>query len=108
MPWNTRVVALAYPWPFGELRDIGLAKSAIASATLSGVPTSARALASRFMDVQRLWTVRWTNYLTRPSHGPLAREQARLVSQMILVHRWTVRTLVLTLYVAARHVATQR
>jgi mannosyltransferase len=102
MPWNTRVVALAYPQPFGKLRDIGLAQSPVASATLGGVPTSALALASRFTHVHRLWTVRWTNYLTRPSHGPLAREQARVISQMILLHQWTIRTLVLTLYVAAQ------
>lgn len=106
MPWNTRVVALAYPEPFGKLRDIGLAESPVASATLGGVPASAPALASRFKHVQRLWTVRWTNYLARPSYAPVAREQARLISQMILVRQWTIRTLVLTLY-AARHVATQ-
>jgi len=33
---------------------------------------------------------------------PVAREQARLISRMILLHQWTVRTLVLTLYVARR------
>lgn len=107
MPWNTRVVALAYPGPFGKLRDIGLARSAVASATLGGVPAPAPALASRFTHVQRLWTVHWTNYLTRPSHTPLARQQARLISHMILLHQWTIRTLVLTLYVA-QHVAARR
>jgi mannosyltransferase len=108
MPWNTRVVALAYPGPFRQLRDIGLAEPAVASATLGGVPTSAADLASRFVHVQRLWTVRWTNDLDRPSRGPVAREQARLISQMILLHQWTIRTLVLTLYVAAQHVTAQR
>jgi len=108
VPWNARVVALAYPGPFERLRDIGLGESAVASATLGGVPASPPTLASRFTHVRRLWTVRWTNYLTRPSHTPVAREQARLISQMILVHRWRIRTLVLSLYVAARHPAAQR
>jgi mannosyltransferase len=100
MPWNTQVVALAYPGPFAKLRNIGLGRSAVASATLEGVRASAPALASRFTRVRRLWTVRWTNYLTRPSHTPVAMEQARLISQMVQVHQWTIRTLVLTLYQA--------
>ena len=101
MPWNTQVVALAYPGPFGQLRDIGLGASPVASATLGGVPASVPVLARRFTHVRRLWTVRWTNYLTRRSRTPVAREQARLISRMILVRRWTIRTMVLTLYVAA-------
>jgi mannosyltransferase len=100
VPWATRVVGLTYPAPFSRLRDIEMAQSPIASATLTGQPVTAQVLVSRFVDVRRLWTVRWAApaaLQTRLDHA-----EAKLISHMVLVRRWTIRSVVLSLYAARR------
>jgi mannosyltransferase len=99
MPWNTRVASLAYPDPFLRLRDIGMARSPIASATLTGVPVSPRLMARRFAGARRVWLVRW--HLRLPSTpSALARKELSLLTRLRLVRTWIVRSVVLRLYAA--------
>lgn len=98
-PWDTRVVGLTYPGPFTKLRDIGLGRSPVASATLTGQPASARVLARRFTQVQRLWAVRWSYVRRLPTHTAVQREQAKLIAAMVLVRRWFVKSVEISLYV---------
>jgi mannosyltransferase len=101
MPWDTRAVSLAYPRPFQALRDVGMLASPLASATLLGIPVPVRALAQRLAGVRRLWTIRWPGRpRARPS--PRYRAQAALVSQLRLIHRWRIRSVLLSLYAARR------
>jgi mannosyltransferase len=57
IPANGRIIAMPYPGPFNKLRDIALAASPLASATISGTEVSASVLHSRFVHVTRVWTV---------------------------------------------------
>jgi mannosyltransferase len=98
-PWDARVIGLAYPGPFTKLRDIGLGRSPIASATLTGQPASARVLARRFTQVQRLWSVRWSYIRRLPTRTAAQREQAKLIGAMVLVRRWLVKSVEISLYV---------
>jgi mannosyltransferase len=101
MPWNTRAVSLGYPRPFQALRDIGLLESPLASATLLGIPAPAQALAHRLAVVRRLWTVRWAGGL-RARLSPQYQAQAALAGRMRLIHRWRIRSVLLSLYAARR------
>jgi mannosyltransferase len=105
IPSETRVVSLGYPAPFRELRDLALGESPVASGTLTGIPVPAQELATRFPAWQRgtgrdgrVWVVRWRN---PPSGAPvtgLDREELALTGGMRLVRRWTVQSVVLSLY----------
>jgi mannosyltransferase len=99
MPWNTRAASLAYPDPFLRLRDIGMARSPIASATLTGVPVSPRLMARRFAGARRVWLVRWHLRLPSPPSA-LDREELALLARLRLVRTWIVRSVVLRLYAA--------
>jgi mannosyltransferase len=100
LPWDTELVGVAYPAPFSRLRDIGLGRSAIASATLRGVPAAPSVIASRMRGVARLWTVQWASPL--PSQGVSAanRPEIAALGAMRLVHRWQIASVVLSLYQA--------
>jgi mannosyltransferase len=100
MPWPTRVLGMAYPWPFRRLRDIGLGESAVSSATLVGREVSAPVLARRFAGVHRVWVVRWRGGIRHPGSSALARQELALLGKMHLVGLWRVRTVVLSLYAA--------
>jgi mannosyltransferase len=98
-PWSTRVAGLAYPGPFRALTNIGMLKSPLASATLTGVAAPAAVLARRFAHdrgIRRVWLVRWR----RPHAAltPLVREQQALLHGGHLIRRWTVRSVQLSLY----------
>jgi mannosyltransferase len=97
MPWNTRVASLAYPDPFRRLRDIGMLRSPIASATLTGIPVAPALMARRLASVRRVWLVRWHLPLPSPP-SPLVREELTLLRGLRLVGTWTVRSVVLSLY----------
>ena len=102
MPSNMHVLGTGYPAPFLKLRDLALAKSAIASATLTGTEISSPAeLASRFTDVNRVWVVTGANNYKFPSPTtPMDREKMALVAGagMHIVHRWQAGEVMLTLY----------
>jgi mannosyltransferase len=96
IPAYRRVFGTGYPAPFQQLRDIALAQSATASATLTGTEvTSPWLLKSRFTDVRRVWVV--TN--TFPALAtPVDKEKMALLTGMHMVHRWMAGAVMLTLY----------
>jgi mannosyltransferase len=110
IPPETRVVSLGYPAPFRRLRDLALGESPVASGTLTGVPVPAEVLATRFSawhsgagpagGSRRVWVVRWRD--TRPGAPVtnLDREELALAGGMHLIRRWTVQSVVLSLYAA--------
>ena len=110
VPSETRVVSLGYPAPFRRLRDLALGESPVASGTLTGVPVPAEVLATRFSawhsgagpagGSRRVWLVQWRD--TRPGAPvtSLGREELALAGGMRLIRRWTVQSVVLSLYAA--------
>ena len=57
LPSSRRILSMSYPGPFRRLRDIALADSPAASATLAGTEVSPPLLRHRFAGVQRVWVV---------------------------------------------------
>ncbi len=102
MPDDMYVLGTGYPAPFRKLRNIGLAESPIASATLTGREvTSPAELASRFTDVERVWFVTGnSNYKFPAPSSPVDKEMMTLVTgaRMHIVHRWQAGEVMLTLY----------
>ena len=114
IPSETRVVSLGYPGPFRGLRDIALGQSPDASDSLTGVPVPAQVLAGRFArwsaghsaaashgssgGGRRVWVVQWRD---TPSAGPdtsLDHEELALARGMRVIRRWTIQSVVLSLY----------
>ena len=100
MPDDMYVLGTGYPAPFLKLRNIGLAESPIASATLTGREVRSPAeLASRFTDVRRVWFVTGSSNYKFPTPGtPVDKEKLALVSGMHIVRRWMAGEVMLTLY----------
>jgi mannosyltransferase len=100
IPVNTRVLGTGYPAPFLRLRDIALARSAIASATLTGTEiTRPDVLKSRFTGVSRVWVVTGaSNYKFPVPSAPADREKMALLAGMHVIHRWLAGEVMLTLY----------
>jgi mannosyltransferase len=103
IPSEARVVSMGYPAPFSQLRDIALARSPVASATLTGVQVPAAALAGRFAGVRRVWLVSWSDKPVASQAGPAGREELALGADMRLIGHWTVGSVVLRLYEARQH-----
>ena len=96
VPSEARVVSMGYPGPFRKLRDVALKKSPIASDSLTGTQVSPAVLARRFAGVRRVWVVQWS---ASPNPGTTdGRAELALLRRMRLVRRWTVRSVVLSLY----------
>lgn len=95
LPWDTAVISRAYPAPYAKLRDIGLGRTPIASATLRGLPAAPSVVAARLRGVSRAWTVQWIQAL--PSLGPV---RTGLVTGhgLRLVRRWRIASVLLSLY----------
>jgi mannosyltransferase len=101
LPSETRVVSMAYPAPFRKLRDLALKKSPVASDSLTGTQVWAPVLAKRFAGppaVHRVWVVQWVGQLSASPSTKIGREELVLVHRMHLIRRWTVQSVVLTLY----------
>jgi mannosyltransferase len=100
IPSTMRVLGTGYPAPFLRLRDIALARSAIASATLTGTDvTSPAVLRSRFTDVRRVWVVTGaSNYKFPVPSTPVDKEKMALLAGMHIIHRWLAGETMLTLY----------
>jgi mannosyltransferase len=96
LPWDARVVGVAYPAAFGRLRDISQRVTPAAARTLDGYPASPATLRARFTTVRRLWTVTWARRPTLTS--PLYRAQLALLRGARVVRRWQIRSVILTLY----------
>jgi mannosyltransferase len=97
LPRNTALVGVAYPAPFRRLRDIGLGKSPVASATLRGTEAPPGVVAARLRGVPRVWTVQWVNPLSLSSAVPPS--LARLLAPLRLGGRWRIQSVLLRLYV---------
>ena len=100
LPSEVRVVSMAYPAPFRRLRDLALLAPPAASDTLTGTQVRAPVLASRFNRVPGVWLVQWADQLSLRPDTKTGREELVLLSGMRLVRRWTVQSVVLTLYAA--------
>ncbi len=100
IPVNMHVLGTGYPAPFLRLRDIALAKSPIASGTLTGTEiTSPELLKSRFTDVRRVWVVTGdSNYKFPTPATPVDKEKMALLAGMHILHRWQAGEVMLTLY----------
>jgi mannosyltransferase len=101
LPSEARVVSMAYPEPFRELRDLALRTSPVASDSLTGTQVWAPVLAKRFAGppaVSRVWVVQWAGQLSVRPDTRVGREELLLVHRMHLVRRWTVQSVVLSLY----------
>ena len=72
--------------------------SPVASNSLTGTQVWAPVLASRFTGVHRVWLVQWAGQLSARPNTKIGREELVLVHGMHLVRRWTVQSVVLTLY----------
>ena len=102
LPVDMHVLGTGYPAPFERLRDIALAKSPIASGTLTGTEiTSPALLKSRFTDVRRVWVVTGAGNYKFPVPGnPVDKEKMALIAGagMHIIHRWMAGEVMLTLY----------
>ncbi|MBV9444440.1 MAG: hypothetical protein JO345_00855 [Streptosporangiaceae bacterium] len=102
MPDDMYVLGTGYPAPFSRLRNIGLAESPVASATLTGREvTSPAELAARFTGVKRVWFVTGNSDYKFPTPtSPVDKEMMTLVSAsaLHLTHRWQAGEVMLTLY----------
>ena len=100
IPLEMHVLGTGYPAPFLRLRDIALAKSPIASATLTGTEiTSPALLKSRFTDVRRVWVVTGgSNYKFPTPSTPMDKEKMALLAGLHILHRWQAGEVMLTLY----------
>ncbi len=102
LPVDMHVLGTGYPAPFLRLRDIALAKSPIASATLTGTEiTSPALLKSRFTDVKRVWVVTGnSNYQFPTPSTAVDKEKMALIADagLHILHRWQAGEVMLTLY----------
>jgi mannosyltransferase len=98
LPWDVAIVGMAYPGPYSRLRDIGLGVSPVASATLRGLPAGPVVLAGRLRGVTRVWTVSWAQPLPLGAATPADVAAQRAVAMMLLIGRWRVASIVLSLY----------
>jgi mannosyltransferase len=98
LPSEARVVSMGYPVPFQRLRDLALNKSPVASNSLTGTQVWAPVLVSRFTGVHRVWLVQWAGQLSARPATKVGREELALIHGMRLARRWTVQSVVLTLY----------
>jgi mannosyltransferase len=98
IPSKTRIVRIAYPAQFTGVRDLALAKSPAASATLVGTQVHPPALRSLFAGVRRVWVVQWKRQLHRRAKRPVGRAELALIAPMHLVRRWHARSIVVSLY----------
>jgi len=100
IPVGMRVLGTGYPAPFLRLRDLAVARSPVASATLTGTEiTSPAELRSRFTDVRRVWVVTGgSNYQFPTPSTPADKEKMALLAGMHIIHRWMAGEVMLTLY----------
>jgi len=98
LPASRRIESMAYPGPWRKLRDIALARSPDASATLTGTEVSPAVLRQRFAGVRRVWLVTIRYLPRRPPHSRTDHEKIALISQLHLLGLWHEGDLTLRLY----------
>ncbi len=98
LPSSRRIVSMSYPGPFRRLRDVALARSLAASATLAGTEVSPPVLRHRFAGVQRVWVVT-IRYLSHPPPDSRTDQtKVGLIGQLHPAGRWDAGAVVLRLY----------
>lgn len=102
VPSDTRVVSTGYPAAFRRLRDLALEEPATESDTLTGVEVPAPALAGRLAGIRRVWLVQWADQVSVTPGTEADRDKLALVRGLRLVRRWTVQSVVLSLYAAGQ------
>jgi mannosyltransferase len=98
VPAQARIVSQGYPGPFRRLRDIALAQSQLASATLNGTEVTPAVLRSRFAGVNRVWVISDSGPVLPPAGGGVEAGKLALVRTMRLAGRWYIRSDLLLLY----------
>ena len=59
-------------------------------------------LAGRSAGIRRLWLVQWADQMSVPPGSEMGREKLALARSMRLIRRWTVQSVVLSLYAAGQ------
>ena len=100
LPSNKRVFSMGYPAPFRRLRDISLALSPVAAASLIGSEVPVRTLRARFAGVHRIWVVsgRAGPHLLQHPAGEEQQAEVALLKPFHLIQRWHVQEDVLSLF----------
>lgn len=101
-PSKLRIDKYAYPAAWTPLRDIALARSPAASASLAGRQVSPALLTQCFTGVERVWLVTRRKVWRKVLHSRLTQTELKLVGTMYLIGHWRVRSTVLRLF-QARH-----
>jgi mannosyltransferase len=95
LPWDARVVGIAYPSPFARLSNIGQLQSPASSDTLRGTPVPLNELVSRLGTVRRVWIVHWIVDLKA---ARVRTAEAALMPRLRLLRSWTVQSVLISLY----------
>jgi mannosyltransferase len=98
LPSSRRILSMSYPGPWRRLRDIALARSPAASATLAGTEVSPAVLRLRFADVRRVWLVTIRGVRHPPDDSRTDQEKIALIGQLHLLGRWHAGAVILRLY----------
>ena len=106
LPSSRRILSMSYPGPWRRLRDIALARSPAASATLTGTEVSPAVLRRRFAGVRRVWLVTIQGVRRPPHDSRTDREKIALIGQLHLAGRWRAGAVILRLYVRASRAVT--
>ncbi len=94
----SRIVSQGYPKPFHKLRDVALAESQVASATLNGTEVTPAVLRSRFSGVNRVWVISDSGHVLPTVSSALDAEKLALVRTMQMIGRWRARNDLMFLY----------
>jgi mannosyltransferase len=95
---RARIVSQGYPAPFRKLRDLALARSQLASATLNGVEVTPAVLRGRFAGVSRVWIISDSGPVLPAVHGALDIEKLALARTMRMIGHWHTRNDLILLY----------
>jgi mannosyltransferase len=98
LPSSRRILSMAYPGPWQRLRDVALARSPRAAATLAGIEVSPAVLRQRFAGVRRVWLVTIRGLAQPPPDSRTDRAKIAMIRQLHLVGRWRAGAVVLRLY----------
>jgi mannosyltransferase len=98
VPSRQRAMTYADPAVWARLRDIALARSPAASASLAGTQVSPTVLSQRFSGVGRVWLVTQRSVPNKVLHRQITQTELTLVGTMHLIGQWRVRSTVLRLY----------
>lgn len=101
LPASRRILSMSYPGPWRRLRDIALARSPAASATLAGIEVSPAVLRQRFAGIRRVWLVTIRGVRHPPADSATDKAKIALIRQLHLIGRWRAGEVVLRLYARA-------